>query len=333
MGMSLLLQTLAMIIWKPNPKPFPILLPSDPINLGGPVISIVQIMILGLTAAILAALMYLVNKTKLGRAMRATAENPRVAALMGVRPDFVISATFIIGAALAAVAGIMWAANYGTVQHSMGFLPGLKAFTAAVLGGIGNLAGAVVGGILLGLVEAIGAGYLGDLTGRRARQPLRRHLRLRRADPRAHAAAVRACSANAWPTALEEELHAMSQVKNKIVVFLIAAAAWSIIAAPDSRSGLGQGWVRIMALALLYVLLALGLNIVVGYAGLLDLGFVAFYAVGAYMYALLASPHLSENFEGFKALFPNGLHTPIWVVIPAAAPGSRSPVCCSARRC
>jgi branched-chain amino acid transport system permease protein len=165
MGMSLLLQTLAMIIWKPNPKPFPILLPSDPINLGGPVISIVQIMILGLTAAILAALMYLVNKTKLGRAMRATAENPRVAALMGVRPDFVISATFIIGAALAAVAGIMWAANYGTVQHSMGFLPGLKAFTAAVLGGIGNLAGAVVGGILLGLVEAIGAGYLGQLTG------------------------------------------------------------------------------------------------------------------------------------------------------------------------
>jgi branched-chain amino acid transport system permease protein len=165
MGMSLLLQTLAMIIWKPNPKPFPILLPSEPINIGGPVISIVQIMILGLTAAILAALMYLVNKTKLGRAMRATAENPRVAALMGVRPDMVISATFIIGAALAAVAGIMWAANYGTVQHSMGFLPGLKAFTAAVLGGIGNLAGAVVGGILLGLVEAIGAGYLGELTG------------------------------------------------------------------------------------------------------------------------------------------------------------------------
>jgi branched-chain amino acid transport system permease protein len=165
MGMSLFLQTLAMIIWKPNPKPFPILLPSEPINLGGPVISVVQIMILGLTVAILAALMYLVNKTKLGRAMRATAENPRVAALMGVRPDMVISATFIIGAALAAVAGIMWAANYGTVQHSMGFLPGLKAFTAAVVGGIGNLAGAVVGGILLGLVEAIGAGYLGDLTG------------------------------------------------------------------------------------------------------------------------------------------------------------------------
>jgi branched-chain amino acid transport system permease protein len=165
MGVSLLLQTLAMIIWKPNPKPYPILLPSEPINLGGPVISVVQIVILVTTGVILLALLWLVNKTKLGRAMRATAENPRVAALMGVRPDTVISATFIIGAALAAVAGVMWAANYGTVQHAMGFLPGLKAFTAAVLGGIGNLAGAMVGGVLLGLIEALGAGYLGDLTG------------------------------------------------------------------------------------------------------------------------------------------------------------------------
>ena len=165
MGMSLLLQTLAMIIWQPSTKPYPILLPNDPFFIGGAVINLTQILILGTTVVVLLGLMYLVNRTKLGRAMRATAENPRVAALMGVRPDMVISATFIIGATLAAVAGVMWAANYGTVQHSMGFLPGLKAFTAAVLGGIGNLAGAVVGGVLLGLVEAIGAGYLGDLTG------------------------------------------------------------------------------------------------------------------------------------------------------------------------
>jgi len=165
MGMSLLLRVLAMIIWKPNPKPFPLLLPTTPIDLGGPVITVTQCLILGLTVAILAGLMYLVNYTKLGRAMRATAENPRVAGLMGVKPDFIISTTFVIGAALAAVAGLMWAANYGTVQHTMGFTPGLKAFCAAVLGGIGNLAGAVVGGLLLGFIEAIGAGYLGDLTG------------------------------------------------------------------------------------------------------------------------------------------------------------------------
>jgi branched-chain amino acid transport system permease protein len=106
-------------------------------------------------------------------------------------------------------------------------------------------------------------------------------------------------------------------MKNKIVVFLLCAVA--LIALPLVAQQFGQGWVRILAIALLYVLLALGLNIVVGYAGLLDLGFVAFYAVGAYMYALLASPHLAENFEWFAQMFPQGLHTPIWVVVPLAA--------------
>ncbi len=164
-GMSILLQTLAMIVWKPNPKSYPTLLSSEPFNLGGAVISPTQVTILATTAIVLSLLMFMVNKTSLGRAMRATAENPRVAGLMGIRPDVVISATFIIGAMLAAIAGIMWASNYGTVQHSMGFMPGLKAFVAAVFGGIGNLAGAVVGGISLGLIESLGAGYLGPLTG------------------------------------------------------------------------------------------------------------------------------------------------------------------------
>ncbi len=164
-GMSILLQTLAMIIWKPNYKPYPNLLPAVPYEIGGAVITLTQIIILATTVIALSILMYIVHRTSLGRAMRATAENPRVAALMGVRPDVVISATFIIGAVLAAVAGVMWAANYGTVNHTMGFLPGLKAFTAAVFGGIGNLAGAVVGGVLLGLIESLGAGYLGTLTG------------------------------------------------------------------------------------------------------------------------------------------------------------------------
>jgi branched-chain amino acid transport system permease protein len=164
-GMSILLQTLAMIIWKPNPKSYPTLLSQEPIHLGGAVISPTQLTILATTAIVLSVLMYIVNKTNLGRAMRATAENPRVAGLMGIRPDVVISATFIIGAMLAAIAGIMWASNYGTVQHAMGFMPGLKAFVAAVMGGIGNLAGAVLGGVALGLIESLGAGYLGPLTG------------------------------------------------------------------------------------------------------------------------------------------------------------------------
>ncbi|AIJ45156.1 branched-chain amino acid ABC transporter permease [Comamonas testosteroni] len=164
-GVSILLQTLAMIIWKPNYKAYPTLLSSTPYEIGTAVITPTQILVLAVTAIALATLMYLVNYTRLGRAMRATAENPRVAALMGVKPDMVISATFIIGAVLAAIAGIMYASNYGTAHHTMGFLPGLKAFTAAVFGGIGNLAGAVVGGLLLGLIESIGSGYIGDLTG------------------------------------------------------------------------------------------------------------------------------------------------------------------------
>ena len=162
MGMSLLLQTLAMIIWKPDYKPYPILLPDEPYEFMGATINLVQILILAVTAVTLAGLMALIHGTSLGRAMRATAENPRVAQLMGVQPDRVISATFAIGAALA---GVMWAANYGSVQHTMGFLPGLKAFTAAVFGGIGNLGGAMVGGVLLGVIESMGAGYIGELTG------------------------------------------------------------------------------------------------------------------------------------------------------------------------
>jgi branched-chain amino acid transport system permease protein len=164
-GMSILLQTLAMVIWKPNHKSFPTLLPNEPLDFFGAVITPTQVMILVVTAVALVVLLWLVNGTRLGRAMRATAENPRVATLMGVKPDTVISATFIIGAVLAALAGVMWASNYGTVQHGMGFMPGLKAFTAAVFGGIGNLAGAVVGGLLMGLIESIASGYIGEITG------------------------------------------------------------------------------------------------------------------------------------------------------------------------
>jgi branched-chain amino acid transport system permease protein len=105
--------------------------------------------------------------------------------------------------------------------------------------------------------------------------------------------------------------------QSKLVVFFLAAAA--LIALPLVAQQFGHGWVRIMALALLYVLLALGLNIVVGYAGLLDLGYVAFYAVGAYMFALLSSPHLTETFENIAAMFPEGLHSPIWIAVPLGA--------------
>lgn len=105
--------------------------------------------------------------------------------------------------------------------------------------------------------------------------------------------------------------------QHKIIAFLLAAAALLIL--PLVLQGFGNAWVRIADMALLYVLLALGLNIVVGYAGLLDLGYVAFFAIGAYMYGLLASPHLTETFPFFAAMFPDGMHMPLWVVVPVGA--------------
>ena len=121
-------------------------------------------LLLALAVMSMGALVLLVEKTKMGRAMRATAENPRVAGLMGVDINKVISFTFVIGAALGAMAGVMVGSYYGIAHYQMGFLLGLKAFSAAVLGGIGNIAGAVLGGILMGLIEALGAGYVGDWT-------------------------------------------------------------------------------------------------------------------------------------------------------------------------
>jgi branched-chain amino acid transport system permease protein len=164
-GVSMLIQTLAMMIWGRNYLTFPALLPEAPIRLGNATVTVTKLVVIGLAALIMAALLWLVHRTRLGRAMRATSENARVASLMGVNPDSVIAMTFAIGAALAAVAGVMIEATYSVAHFYMGFIPGLKAFTAAVLGGIGNIAGAMLGGIVLGLIESLGAGYIGDLTG------------------------------------------------------------------------------------------------------------------------------------------------------------------------
>jgi len=164
-GVSILLQTFAMLIWGRSPIPFPQVMPEKSINVFGALISPTQVMLLVLAALAMIGLVLLVEKTRMGRAMRATAENPRVAGLMGVDSNRVIVLTFAIGAALAAIAGVMWGANYASAQFAMGFVPGMKAFAAAVLGGIGNIYGAMVGGILLGLIESLGAGYIGDLTG------------------------------------------------------------------------------------------------------------------------------------------------------------------------
>jgi branched-chain amino acid transport system permease protein len=164
-GVSIVLQNVAMIVWGRSYHSFPALLPATPRQFAGATVSDLQLFIVLLSCAIMAALLVLVHRTRLGRAMRATSQNPEVAGLMGVNIDTIISLTFVIGSALAAVAGLMVSAYYGVAHYFMGFMLGLKAFTAAVLGGIGNLAGAVLGGVLLGVIESLGAGYIGDLTG------------------------------------------------------------------------------------------------------------------------------------------------------------------------
>ncbi|MBI3148246.1 MAG: branched-chain amino acid ABC transporter permease [Betaproteobacteria bacterium] len=164
-GVSIVLQNLAMIIWGRNYLNFPDIIKPSPIEFGGAFITDVQILIIGVAALIMAGLLLVVHKTRLGMAMRATAQNQQVAGLMGIDINTVISAAFLIGAALAAVAGVLVTLYYGIAHYHMGFILGLKAFTAAVLGGIGNLGGAMLGGVLLGIIEALGAGYIGDLTG------------------------------------------------------------------------------------------------------------------------------------------------------------------------
>lgn len=170
-GVSVLLQTLAMIIWSRNPLMFPQVLPMDPIAITAgseghspAIITLTGIVTIALAILVMLGLWLLVEYTRLGRGMRAVAENPRVASLMGVNPNRIISLTFAIGGIFAVLAGVMMASNYGSANFSMGFLPGIKAFTAAVLGGIGNIRGAMMGGILLGIIEALGTGYLGELS-------------------------------------------------------------------------------------------------------------------------------------------------------------------------
>ena len=164
-GMSIVLQNSAMLIWGKQYITFPPLLPLTRYEVGGAVITNLQIFIVLLSCLLMAGLLVLIRQTRLGRAMRATAQAQDIAGLMGINVNTIISITFVIGAALAAVAGVMVSAYYGLAHYFMGFMLGLKAFTAAVLGGIGNIAGAMLGGLLLGLMESFGAGYIGTLTG------------------------------------------------------------------------------------------------------------------------------------------------------------------------
>jgi branched-chain amino acid transport system permease protein len=163
-GMSIVLQHIAMMFWGRSPQAFPQLLPTTTYDIAGASISSLQLAIILICLLMMAGLALIIYRSRLGIAMRATAENSDIARLMGINVDQVIALTFVIGAALAAVAGLLVGMYYGMAHYTMGAMLGMKAFSAAVLGGIGNIPGAMIGGILLGLVEALGTGYIGDFS-------------------------------------------------------------------------------------------------------------------------------------------------------------------------
>jgi branched-chain amino acid transport system permease protein len=160
-SMSILLQNLAMMIFTPQPKKFSIPTSLQTIhNVGNVTFTNMRVLIIVLSIILVFALTLFIKKTKIGIAMRASAENMDAATLMGVDINSVVRTAFIIGSALAAVAGLMYSGQYGRVTPLMGFVPGLKAFVAAVIGGIGNIPGAALGGILLGIGEVMFVGLM-----------------------------------------------------------------------------------------------------------------------------------------------------------------------------
>jgi branched-chain amino acid transport system permease protein len=145
----------------PDPQVYPVRLAGQPVTVLGARLTAEQLTLIGIALALMLALNALVTRTGTGRAMRAVAMDPKAALLMGVNADRVIAATFFLGSALAGAAGVMSGAYYGKIDFLMGFLIGLKAFTAAVIGGIGNLKGAMLGGLTLGMLESFGTDWLG----------------------------------------------------------------------------------------------------------------------------------------------------------------------------
>ena len=163
-GVSIFLEYFGQYLFGADPKSFPEILPDRAIEgLGDLTMMVNQTVVFGVTIVLLVALRFIVMKTKMGTAMRALSYNTTAASLMGINTDVIIAFTFGLGSALAAAAGILNAINYPSIDPFMGILPGIKAFVAAVLGGIGNLTGAVVGGIILGVLETLVVGYISPM--------------------------------------------------------------------------------------------------------------------------------------------------------------------------
>ena len=336
LGFSFILQDVG-LIWKgAGPQPLPNILPTGTIfHWRGATYAWDDFIVIAVTIPLLVALTYLVRRTRSGKAMRATAQDMDASSMMGINVDRTISFTFALGGALAGAAGAIYALYIGTTKFDLGFRLGLFAFTAAVLGGIGNLSGAVLGGNRSGTHPGIHRRLLGralddDCRLQRAHRDPRvpalghprragaggamsgeaGHKRQRRSRPRATMSGWRA----SWRRYRREHKWLRWAIPLAIIVLAFSYPWWGL-EGPLSfifNDGLGIDNDTLFNMSV-YVMLALGLNVVVGYAGLLDLGYVAFFALGAYTLGWFGSGlfvHARHPLPGHERDPPSG-HPPV----------------------
>ncbi|SAL02278.1 inner-membrane translocator [Caballeronia fortuita] len=310
-AISVLLQSVAQTVWGPTSLRFPPLpvggLP--PLSLGVDLtVTPSELAVFGCAIVAMIGVQFFVSATSLGRAMRAAAQDSTAAYLVGIPVNRIICAAFVLGSALAAFAGILYAQSFQFVSPTMGFVPGLKALTAAVLGGIGSIPGAALGGIILGVAESVCAGYLPDgsvyqdalsfallvllllvrpqgLLGRADLNVSARGSLMSGGGSRRAPALVKMFGS------LDRAFAALGRFGEKRVAFGAMAIAVALGVAIRS-----DYWLSILVMVLVYGMLASGLNIVVGLAGLLDLGFIAFFAIGAYFSSLIFVSVMQNHF-------------------------------------
>lgn len=297
-AVSVALQSLAQSVWGTQELSFPefSLLTMPPVVIGDAYVSVMEILVVVTAGIVMIGLHLFVKRTRMGRAMRAAAQDLRAAALMGIPVNRVIALAFVIGSGLAALAGIFYSAVYLFAHSHMGFMPGLKALVAAVLGGIGNVPGAMLGGLVLGIAETFGAAYIPNgsayrdaiafailviLLFFRPQGLLGTRLPNRMAEHGSLVFRAKASLIDKGIQRLQRRLADQALAKYLLWGAAAAVVVFGFVVYPTPY------WERVFVLVLIYALLASGLNIVVGFAGLLDLGYVAFWAVGSYYTSIL----------------------------------------------
>lgn len=298
---SVVLQSLAQTLWGAEELRFPefALATMEPVVLFDSIyLSVMDLVVMATALVAMVGLSMFIAHSTLGRAMRASAEDQMAAQLVGIPVDRVVAAAFAIGSGFAALAGLLYAQTYGFAHSSMGFLPGLKALTAAVLGGIGSIPGAAAGGLILGLVEALGAGYLPNGTAWKDAISFVLLVLLLYVRPQgllgrpelnsAGRGSLLGGASEAGPALLRAAFAQFDALlarlsgaggRTSLALFAIALVVAALV--PSDY------WLRILTMVVIYGMLASGLNVIVGFAGLLDLGFVAFWAVGSYLTSIL----------------------------------------------